>query len=483
MLANQKNLPFAPWVMTPKEILALAKAKDVKMVDLKFCDIHGAWQHFTVPVSQLGESLFVDGLGFDGSSIRGWKSIEASDMLVIPDPATAWMDPFTELPTLSLLCDIEDPITREPYERSPRGVARKAEQYLVSTGIADQAFFGPEAEFFVFDDVRFASRANESFYHVDSIEGSWNTGREEYPNLGYKIRAKEGYLPTPPADQGMDMRAEMVVVMQELGLIVEAQHHEVASGGQSEIDLRYDTLLKMADSMCVYKYVVRNVAHRRGKTATFMPKPIFGDNGSGMHTHQSLWKKGKPLMAGESYANLSPTGLHYIGGLLKHAPALCALTNPITNSYKRLAPGFEAPVMLAYSARNRSAICRIPTYSSNPKAIRVEFRCPDPAANPYLAFSALLMAGLDGIENKIDPGEALDKNLYDLPPEIATNVPTVPDSLRGAIDALRDDHEFLLKGDVFTTDFIENYLDLKAAEHDAIRLRPHPHEFSMYFDI
>ncbi|GHC05130.1 glutamine synthetase [Cerasicoccus arenae] len=483
MLANIKNMSFALEAMTPKEVIALAQAKDVKMVDLKFCDLHGAWQHFTVPVNQLSEELFSDGLGFDGSSIRGWKGIEASDMLVIPDPTTAWMDPFTELATLSLLCDIEDPITREPYERSPRGVARKAEQYLLGSGIADTAFFGPEAEFFIFDDVRYGSSVNESFYHVDSAEGAWNTGREEYPNLAYKIRAKEGYLPTPPADKGMDIRNEMVAVMQELGLEVEAQHHEVSTGGQAEIDLKYDKLLRMADMMCVYKYVVRNVAHRRGKTATFMPKPLFGDNGSGMHTHQSLWKSGKPLMAGEGYANLSQNGLYYIGGLLKHAPALCALTNPTSNSYKRLAPGFEAPVMLAYSARNRSAICRIPTYSSSPKAIRVEYRCPDPSANPYLAFSALLMAGLDGIENKIDPGEAMDKNLYDLPPEIASNVARVPSSLSGALQALRADHEFLLKGDVFSADFIKNYIEIKQAEHDAIRLRPHPYEFNMYFDV
>ncbi|WP_309397570.1 type I glutamate--ammonia ligase [Cerasicoccus maritimus] len=469
--------------MTPKEVIALAQAQDVKMVDLKFCDLHGAWQHFTIPVKQLTEELFEEGLGFDGSSIRGWKTIEASDMLVIPDATTAWMDPFTEMATLSLLCDIEEPITREPYERSPRGVAKKAEQYLLSTGIADTAYFGPEAEFFIFDDVRYGGANNEAFYRVDSDEGAWNTGREEFPNLAYKIRPKEGYLPVSPADKGMDIRNEMVAVMMELGLEVEAQHHEVATGGQAEIDLKFDTLLKMADMMCTYKYVVRNVAARRGKTATFMPKPLFSDNGSGMHTHQSLWKNDKPLMSGEGYANLSQNALYYIGGLLKHAPALCAITNPTTNSYKRLAPGFEAPVMLAYSARNRSAICRIPTYSNSPKSIRVEFRSPDPAANPYLAFSALLMAGLDGIENKIDPGEAMDKNLYDLPPEIAANVARVPGSLGEALDALRNDHEFLLKGEVFTADFIKNYISVKQAEHDAIRLRPHPHEFSMYFDV
>ena len=469
--------------MTPKEVLALAKAKDVKLIDLKFCDIHGAWQHFTVPLSELHEDLFEDGLGFDGSSIRGWKGIEASDMLVIPDPATAFIDPFVDAPTLSMICDIEDPLTRDPYERSPRGIARKAEAYLKSTGIADTAYFGPEAEFFIFDDVRYTSSSNEAAYFVDSSEGIWNTHREECPNRGYKSRHKEGSLPVPPSDKNMDLRNEMVLTMQELGLVVEAQHHEVATGGQAEIDLRFNTLLRMADDMCKYKYVVKNVAYRNGKTATFMPKPLFGDNGSGMHTHQSLWKDGKPLMAGDGYANLSQEGLWYLGGLLKHAPALCSMTNPINNSYKRLVPGYEAPVILAYSARNRSAICRIPTYSSSPRAIRVEFRCPDPAANPYLAFSALLMAGLDGIENRIDPGEPMDKNLYDLPPEEAVNLKTVPDSLRGAYEALEKDHAFLLKGDVFTKDFIANYIELKKAEYDAVRLRPHPHEYTMYFDI
>ncbi|QYY35132.1 type I glutamate--ammonia ligase [Ruficoccus sp. ZRK36] len=469
--------------MTPKEVLALAKAKDVKIIDLKFCDIHGSWQHFSVPVTELNEELFEDGLGFDGSSIRGWQGIEASDMLVMPDADTAFIDPFIEVPTLSLICDIEDPITREPYSRSPRGIAKKAEEYLKASGLADAAYFGPEAEFFIFEDVRYSSASNESFYAVDSVEGIWNTGREEFPNQAYKIRHKEGYLPVPPADRHMDLRNEMVLTMQELGLNVEAQHHEVATGGQCEIDLRFDTLLKMADQMGIYKYVVKNVAHRAGKTATFMPKPLFGDNGSGMHTHQSLWKKGKPLMAGDGYANLSQMGLWYIGGLLKHAPALCAFCNPTNNSYKRLVPGYEAPVTLAYSARNRSAICRIPMYSTSPKAIRVEFRCPDPSANPYLAFAALLMAGLDGIENKIDPGSPVDKNLYDLPPEEAAKLSYVPDSLRGSLEALKADQEFLLKGEVFTEDFIKNYIKLKSAEYDEIRLRPHPHEYSMYFDV
>ena len=468
--------------MTPKEVIAFAKAKEVKIVDLKFSDIHGTWQHFSVPVSELGDDLFDDGLGFDGSSIRGWRSIEASDMLVMPDPTTAWIDPFVEVPTLSMVCDIEDPITRQPYDRSPRGIAKKVESYLKSTGIADSAYIGAEAEFFIFDDVRYSSSMNESYFAVDSIEGDWNTGKDEFPNQGYKIRPKEGYLPCPPTDKHMDIRNEMVLTMQELGLNVECQHHEVATGGQAEIDLRYDTLLKMADMMCTYKYVVKNVAYLNGKTATFMPKPLFGDNGSGMHTHQSIWKDGKPLMAGDLYANLSQEGLWYIGGLLKHASALCAICNPTNNSYKRLVPGFEAPVTLAYSARNRSAICRIPTYSSNPKAIRVEFRCPDPTANPYLAFSALLMAGLDGIENRIDPGEPMDKNLYDLPPEEAKGLKFVPDSLRGSLDALKNDHQFLIKGDVFTEDFIQNFIDIKMEEYDAVRLRPHPYEYSMYYD-
>ncbi len=469
--------------MTPKEVLALSKAKDVKIVDLKFCDIHGAWQHFSIPFSELRESLFEHGLGFDGSSIRGWQGVAASDMLVVPDPKTAIIDPFVEVSTLSMICDIEDPITKEPYTRSPRGVARKAQEYLVSTGIADTAYFGPEAEFFIFDDVRYGTGMNEMFYAVDSTEGHWNTGKEEFPNQGYKIRPREGHLPTPPLDKHMDLRNEMMLTMQELGINVEAQHHEVATGGQAEIDLRYDTLLKMGDQMCLYKYVVKNVAYRAGKTATFMPKPIFGDSGSGMHVHQSLWKKGKPLMAGDGYANLSQEGLWYIGGLLKHAAALCAFCNPTNNSYKRLVPGYEAPVTLAYSARNRSAICRIPMYSSDPKSIRVEFRCPDPSANPYLAFSALMMAGLDGIENQIDPGEPIDKNLYELPPEEAAGLSFVPDSLRNSLEALDADREFLLKGDVFTKGFIDNYIKLKMHEYDEVRLRPHPQEYVMYYDV
>ena len=469
--------------MTVQEVLTLAKSNDIKMVDLKFCDIHGSWQHFTVPVSELSEGLFVDGLGFDGSSIRGWKGIQASDMLVLPDPATAFIDPFVDSPTLSLICDVEDPISREPYDRSPRGIARRAEEYLRESGIGDAAYFGPEAEFFVFDDVRYRTAANESFYHVDSEEGIWGSGSAEYPNQGFKIRHKEGYLPVPPLDKHMDLRNEMVLTMIDIGLNVECQHHEVATGGQAEIDLHFDTLLAMGDAMCKYKYVVKNVAYRNGKSATFMPKPMFDDNGSGMHIHLSLWKGETPLFAGDEYAGLSEEGLYAIGGILAHAPALCAITNPTNNSYKRLVPGFEAPVTLAYSARNRSAICRIPMYSDSPRAKRVEFRSPDPTANPYLAFSSLLMAALDGIDNKIHPGEPMDKNLYDLAPEEAANLKLVPDSLKGSLDALDADHAFLTRGGVFTEDFIQNFIELKSEEYDAIRLRPHPHEFYLYYDV
>ena len=469
--------------MSPKEAIAYAKEKDVKVVDLKFCDIHATWQHFTVPVSELTEESFSDGFGFDGSSIRGWRGIESSDMLVMPDSGTAIIDPFVQATTLSLICDIEDPTTREPYDRSPRGIARKAEEYLKSTGIADVAYFGPEAEFFIFDDVRFDVTPNTSYYYVDSVEGIWNTGNEEFPNLGHKIRPKEGYLPVPPKDKLMDVRNDMVLTMIDLGIGVEAQHHEVSTAGQAEIDLRRENLLKMGDYMCLYKYVAKNVAQKHGKTATFMPKPLFDDNGSGMHVHSSLWKEGNPIFAGDLYAGLSQEALWYIGGLLKHASALCAICTPTNNSFKRLVPGFEAPVNLAYSARNRSAICRIPTYSPSPEAKRVEFRSPDPSANPYLAFSGLLMAGLDGIENKIDPGEPMDKNLYDLPPEEAANIEHVPESLKGAIEALQSDHEFLLKGDVFSKDFVENFIELKLEEYDEVRLRTHPFEYFLYYDI
>jgi len=468
---------------TPKSVIELAKKAGAKMLDVKFVDTFGTWQHFSCPIRELTEEIFEDGLGFDGSSIRGWKSIEASDMLAMPDPDTAFIDPFMAEHTLSLTCTIAETGTKEPYTRDPRGIAQRAEKHLISTGLGDAATFGPEAEFFIFDNVQFDSKSNGTFYSVDSDEAIWNTGREEMPNLAYKIRHKEGYFPVSPLDQQQDIRTEMVLTMEQLGLHVEKQHHEVATAGQAEIDYRFDTLVKCADAMMVYKYVVKNVARRHGKTASFMPKPLFGDNGSGMHTHQSLWKKGKPLFAGNEYAGLSQTALYYAGGLLKHARALCAICNPTTNSYKRLVPGYEAPVNLAYSSRNRSAAIRIPTYSENPKAKRLEYRPPDPAANPYLAFAALLMAGLDGIQNKIDPGEPLDKNIYELPPEELKQVPNVAGSLSEALDALEKDHDFLLKGDVFTMDFLDMWIATKRKEHDALRLRPHPYEFFLYYDV
>jgi glutamine synthetase len=468
---------------TPKSVLEQAKKSGAKMADIKFVDTFGTWQHFSIPIGELNEDSFSDGLGFDGSSIRGWKSIEASDMLAMPDPDTAFIDPYCAVPTLSLTCTIAETGTREAYTRDPRGIAQRAEKYLVSTGVADQAFFGPEAEFFIFDNVQFDSRSNGTFYSIESEEAIWNTGRDEMPNLGNKIRHKEGYFPVAPADTQQDIRTEMVLTMEELGVKIERQHHEVATAGQAEIDYRFTTLVKAADAMMVYKYVVKNTAKRHGKTACFMPKPLFGDNGSGMHTHQSLWKGSKPLFAGKEYGGLSQLALYYVGGLLKHARALCAICNPTTNSYKRLVPGYEAPVNLAYSARNRSAAVRIPTYSENPKAKRIEYRPPDPAANPYLAFAALLMAGLDGVANKIKPGEPLDKNIYELPPEELKKVPNVAGSLSEALDCLEKDHEWLLKGDVFTEDFLDMWISTKRKEHDAIRLRPHPYEFFLYYDV
>ena len=468
---------------TPNSVLELARESGARMVDIKFVDTFGTWQHFSMPIAELSVESFAEGLGFDGSSIRGWKSIEASDMLAMPDPETAFIDPFCAVPTLSLTCTIAETGTLETYSRDPRSLAQRAEKYLLSTGLADQAFFGPEAEFFIFDNVQYDSRSNGSFYSVESEEAAWNTGRDEMPNLGYKIRHKEGYFPVAPNDTQQDLRTEMVLTMEQLGLKIERHHHEVATAGQAEIDYRYGTLVKAADAMMVYKYVVKNVARKHGKTACFMPKPLFGDNGSGMHTHQSLWKKGKPLFAGKEYAGLSQMALYYIGGLLKHARALCAICSPTTNSYKRLVPGFEAPVNLAYSARNRSAAIRIPTYSGSPKSTRIEYRPPDPSANPYLAFAAMLMAGLDGVQNKIDPGAPLDKNIYDLSPAELKKVPSVAGSLDEALDCLEKDHAFLLKGDVFTADFLEMWIGAKRKEHDAIRLRPHPYEFSLYYDV
>ena len=432
----------------------------------------------------LTEDSFEEGFGFDGSSIRGWQAINESDMLLLPQPDTFFLDPFTNLPTLNIICNVVDPITHEDYSRDPRNVARKATAYLQSTGIADTAYFGPEAEFFIFDDVRYDQRPDAGFFYIDSIEAEWNRGREEFPNLGHKIRHKQGYFPCPPIDQTMDIRNEMMQTLIECGLNVECQHHEVGTAGQAEIDLKYDELVKSADDLMKYKYIIKNVAYRHNKSATFMPKPVFSDNGSGMHVHFSLWKDSKPLFAGDGYAGLSEMALYAIGGILKHAPSLLAFTNPTTNSYKRLVPGYEAPVNLAYSQRNRSAACRIPMYSNSPAAKRVEFRCPDPSANPYLAFAALMMAALDGIENKISPGQPLDKDIYDLPPEEAKAVPKTPGSLAEALDALEADHDFLLRGDVFTQDVVDTWLSYKREnEVDAMRLRPHPYEFCLYYDL
>ncbi len=470
--------------MTPKEVLELAKESEAKVVDLRFTDFPGLWHHITVPISALEESSFEDGFGFDASSIRGWQPIHASDMLVIPDSTTAKMDPFYQEPTLVLICDIVDPVTREPYTRDPRYIARKAETFLKHTGIGEIAHLGPEAEFFIFDDIRFESNRQSAFYEIDSVEGAWNTGRAEGPNLGYKPRHQEGYFPVPPMDKFQDLRTEMLLTLEGLGIQIEAQHHEVATAGQGEIDMHYKPLLEMADQLMWFKYVLKNVAYQHGHTVTFMPKPIYEDNGTGMHTHISIWKEGNPVFAGEKYAGVSQEALWAIGGILTHCRALCAFTNPTTNSYKRLVPGFEAPVNLAYSGRNRSAAVRLPMYSTAPKAKRIEFRTPDPSCNGYLAFSAMLMAVIDGIENRIDPGEPLDKNIYGLPPEELAEIPTAPGSLEEALFALRADQEFLLKGDVFTPDAIDMWIEYKM-EHEVnpVKLRPHPHEFFLYYDI
>jgi len=463
----------------------------IQIIDLKFNDLPGLWQHFSITPRQLTDlddietSIWVDGIGFDGSSIRGFQKIQESDMILIPDPTTARIDNMCAVPTLSVICDIKDPLTKQPYTRDPRYIAKKAEQYLASTGIADTAYFGPELEFFVFDDIRFGQNAQSGYYYVDSIEGEWNTGRDEKPNLGYKPRFKEGYFPVPPHDSLQDIRSEMIMEMEKVGLTIEVHHHEVATAGQCEIDQRFDTLIRTADNVLWYKYIVKNVARKHGKVATFMPKPLFGDNGSGMHTHQSLWNGKTPLFYDKNgYAGTSELCRWYIGGLLKHGRSLMAFCAPTTNSYKRLVPGYEAPVNLVYSARNRSAAARIPMYSEQPHAKRIEFRPPDPAANTYLAFSAMLLAGLDGIENKIDPGQPLDRNTYELSPAEAANMPTVPGSLEEALAALEADHEYLLKGGVFTKDVIDVWLEYKReAELDPVRLRPHPWEFYLYFDV
>ncbi|MGE4265881.1 MAG: type I glutamate--ammonia ligase [Deferribacterales bacterium] len=468
--------------MTPKDVLKMIKENGIKMVDMKFVDFIGTWQHTTIPAHMVDEDFFENGMGFDGSSIRGWQAINNSDMIMVPDPSTAKIDPFAELPILYMICNIFDPISKEPYSRDPRNIAKKAVKYLQSTGIADTAYFGPEAEFFLFDNIQFDYTRNTGYFFIDSEEGDWNTGAEG-KNLGYKVANKGGYFPAPPVDSLWDVRNEMVMTMESLGLVIENSHHEVATGGQCEIDMKFENMLKMADQLMTYKYVVRNVAKAHGQTATFMPKPLHGDNGSGMHVHQSLWKDGKPLFAGEQYAGMSEMALYYIGGIIKHAHTIAAFTNPTTNSYKRLVPGFEAPVSLAYSSRNRSASIRIPMYSPSPKAKRIEIRFPDALCNPYLAFSVMLLAGLDGIQNKIDPGEPMDKNLYDLDPIELSAIPQMPSSLSQSINALEKDHDFLLKGDVFTEDVISSWIEYKRAnEISAIDSRPHPYEFKLYFD-
>lgn len=470
--------------MNEHEVMQFIKENEVQMVDVKFCDLLGTWQHFVVPISEISSDSFKEGFGFDGSSIRGWQSIDLSDMLIIPDAHTAVIDPFMEIKTMSLICNIKDPITGSFYDKDPRYIAQKAEKFLKSTGIADTAYFGPEAEFFIFDDIRFDQTANAGYYFIDSEEGVWNSGKDEMPNLGHKPRHKEGYFPVSPIDSQTDIRTEMVMELQNIGIRIEAAHHEVATGGQAEIDMRFAPITLMGDNLMWYKYIIKNVAKRYDKTVTFMPKPLFGDNGSGMHVHQSLWKNGQPLFAGNGYAGLSELALYYIGGILKHAKAICAITNATTNSYKRLVPGFEAPVNFVYSSRNRSAAVRIPMYSTSPKTKRIEYRTPDPSANGYLAFAVLLLAGLDGIINKIDPGKPVDKDLFTLTKKELRNIPVAPGSLEEALDNLAKDHKFLLQGDVFTEDVIQTWIDYKMEkEVSPVRMRPVPYEFALYYDI
>jgi glutamine synthetase len=470
-------------VMTPREFFAFAKKHKAEMIDLKFTDLLGTWQHCSFPTETWGASTFKEGVGFDGSSIRGWQAINVSDMLAIPDPNTACIDPFFREPTVSVIADIVDPITREDYTRDPRHVARKAVQYLKKSRVADTCFVGPEPEFFVFDQVRYEQNSHTGFYEIDSVEGAWNTARFEEPNLGYKPSYKGGYFPVSPTDTYHDLRGEMVSEMRKVGIVVEAHHHEVGTAGQCEIDIKFEPLLKMADHFMWFKYIIKNVAKRHGKTVTFMPKPVFEDNGSGMHTHMSFWKGGKPLFAGKGYAGLSPMALNAVGGLLKHAGAVLAFAAPTSNSYRRLVPGFEAPVNLAMSARNRSAAVRIPMYSNSPKSKRIEFRCPDPSCNSYLMFSAMMMAMIDGIKNKIKPGEPLDRDIYEMTPEELEAYPHAPGSLEDALKALAGDHNFLTTGDVFTDDLIENWIDYKMNnEINPLKLRPHPYEFHLYYD-
>jgi glutamine synthetase len=470
--------------VTAQEVLARIRDENIQIIDLKFIDTPGVWQHCSFYHDQIDASSFTDGVAFDGSSIRGWKAINESDMCMVPDPNTAWIDPFYAEPTLSLICSIKEPRTGEWYNRDPRTIAGKAVKFLQETGLGDTIYIGPEAEFFLFDSIRFDQTENSGYYFIDSVEGRWNSGKEEAAgNLGYKPGYKQGYFPVAPTDTAQDIRTEMLLTMAKCGVPIEKHHHEVATGGQNELGIKFSTLVEAADYLMTYKYVIKNVAKKYGKTVTFMPKPIFADNGSGMHTHQSIWKAGQPLFAGDKYAGLSQMALWYIGGLLKHAPALLALTNPTTNSYKRLVPGFEAPVNLAYSQGNRSASIRIPLSGTNPKAKRLEFRCPDATANPYLAFAAMLCAGIDGIKNQIDPGEPLDVDIYDLTPEELAKIPSTPGSLEAALEALEKDHGFLTDTGVFTTDFIESWIEYKLAnEVNPMRLRPHPYEFSLYYD-
>lgn len=474
---ERKSVPHSP-----QEVLVLCRENDVKAIDLRFTDFLGRWRHKTIPVGRLTDQAFEDGFGFDGSNVRGWETIEESNLLLIPQPETALLDRFAALPTLSMICSIHDPITREEFSRDPRNIARRAEFYLTSLGIADQAFFGAEAEFFIFDDVQFEQSAGEAYYRIDCVEAQWNRGTSEAPNLGHKIRHREGYLPCPPVDQSMDLRSEMMMELIDCGIDVECHHHEVATAGQAEIDVRFSTLVQAADNVMIYKHVTKNVAKRHGKTVTFMPKPLMNDDGSGMHTHFSMWKSGEPLFAGKGYGGLSDTGLYALGGILRHAPALLAFTNPTTNSYKRLAPGPTTPTHLAYSQRSRIAACRIPMLSPSPKSKRIEFRCPDPSCNPYLAFAAILMAAIDGVQNKIHPGEPLDKDPFDAPSD-KSQVPLVPRSLEVSLDALSQDHDFLLRGDVFSEEAIFDWIDYKRKQEvDALLRRPHPYEFCLYYD-
>ncbi|MGH9822060.1 MAG: type I glutamate--ammonia ligase [Blastocatellia bacterium] len=470
--------------MDPKTLLRFIVDEQVKFVDVRFTDLPGAWHHLTIPANQFTEDSFDSGVGFDASSLRGWASINESDMLLIPDAERFWIDPFYEEPTVCLFANVVDPITREAYELDPRAVAARAENYLRFTGIAEQSYFGPEAEFFIFDNVSYHNETNRAGYHFESSEGAWNSGNGDDNNHGHRVRHKEGYVPVPPVDSLQDLRSDIVENLQAVGIIPEMHHHEVASGGQCEIDFRFSSLLNTADNLMLFKNIVKNTAFYYGKAATFMPKPMFGDNGSGMHCHQSLWNGEKPLFAGDGYAGLSQTALHYAGGILKHAAAIAAFAAPTTNSYKRLVPGYEAPVNLAYSRRNRSAAIRIPMYSNSPAAKRLEVRFPDPSCNPYMTFAAMLMAGIDGIQNRIDPGDPLDKDIYDLSPDELENVPTLPGSLEDSLRALENDYHFLLKGNVFTERLIERWISHKRrGEVDVIRMRPHPMEFALYFDV